>query len=200
MQWFFSPWKISHSSNNTMRSNWAIVSWFTLWLCVSKTRGQTFSPQTWEEKSGWGNAFAEYCLGLSWHTSGHAAALRAALSPGCSAAQTSTWWLPAMRFFSSWITGVAWLIGSFPQIFLNNFTKSQQVNWYFSGAFHYEIVSNLMQVFKTQLKANGVFLEARSQTALQDSCSKRNRIHAHNPLSVHRLLVQITFAAQNKNN
>lgn len=58
--------------------------------CVSKNKGYTFSPQTCEGKSSWRKAFAEHCLGLPWHTSGHAAVTRAALSPSCSSAQTVT--------------------------------------------------------------------------------------------------------------
>jgi len=57
-----------------------------------------------------------------------------------------------------------------------------------------------MQVFKTRLEANSMFLEARSQAALQECCSKHSRICAHNPCSVHQLLVQMKYSAQNKNN
>lgn len=45
--------------------------------------------------------FEEYCSGISWHASEHAAVIRAALSPSYRAVQTSTCKQPAM-FLVQW--------------------------------------------------------------------------------------------------
>lgn len=120
----------------------------------------------------------------------------------CPQPQAPTWALPGMCFFSSWVAGIAWLIGSFPQnFFLNKFTKSQQVNWYFSEVFHYEIVSILMWVFKTQLKPNNMKPEQHEALKPEVGVLCKNitlNTIGFMPRICSQLLVQMKFSSLNK--